>query len=197
MVPHFSLKRDADVTALLAWLSAAEARSGVPLHLTDGLIKVVAAALQQHPQANAAWAGDRILLNAGVHIALGEGGSHDAPPTVIHHADRHGLAELARRRAGLAGPHPTADAPATFTLSDYSSSPADQFDPLVRPPQAAVLAVGRVVERVVPHGGAPRVSQHLTLCLGCDHRVLDGARAAQFLDAVVRRLTDPLTLLDD
>ena len=84
----------------------------------------------------------------------------------------------------------------TFTVSNLGMFGVDAFNAVVNAPQAAILAVGRIVERVVPVAGAPAVRPMLALSLSCDHRVVDGARAAQFLDALATLIEEPAGLAD-
>ena len=121
---------------------------------------------------------------------------------VIHDADQLGLAALAGRRAELmhlaqAGKLSPADlSGGTFTLSNLGMYGVDTFNPIVNPPQAAILGVGRIADRVVAVGGQPAVLPMVTLSLACDHRIVDGARAAQFLQTLAEMIEAPLRLLD-
>ena len=121
---------------------------------------------------------------------------------VIHHADQLGVAAIAERRADLvagAGSgrvQPTDLANGTFTISNLGMFGVERFNAIVNPPQAAILAVGALVDRVVPVKGKAKVQPMLSLTLSCDHRVVDGARAAQFLQTLAAYLEAPLRLLD-
>ena len=84
----------------------------------------------------------------------------------------------------------------TFTISNLGMYGVDQFKAIVNPPQAAILAVGRIADRIVPVNGQPAVRPMLTLSLSCDHRVVDGARGAQFLQTLAELIESPLRLLD-
>jgi pyruvate dehydrogenase E2 component (dihydrolipoamide acetyltransferase) len=84
----------------------------------------------------------------------------------------------------------------TFTISNLGMYGVDSFKAIINPPQAAILAVGRIADRVVPVGGQPAVQPMMSLSLSCDHRVVDGARAAQFLTELADVLEEPLALLE-
>ncbi|MDW8186334.1 MAG: 2-oxo acid dehydrogenase subunit E2, partial [Anaerolineae bacterium] len=120
---------------------------------------------------------------------------------VIHHADRLALEEIAARRQELVERarsgrlRPEDVQGGTFTISNLGMYGVDAFMPVVNPPQAAILAVGQITERVVPVHGQPAVQPMLTLTLACDHRAVDGARAAQFLTTLAELIEEPLELL--
>jgi pyruvate dehydrogenase E2 component (dihydrolipoamide acetyltransferase) len=121
---------------------------------------------------------------------------------VVHHADRLSLARLAARRsevvarakAGKLVPDDLSGG--TFTISNLGMYGVDAFNAIVNPPQAAILAVSRIADRVVPVNGHPAVRPMLTLTLSCDHRVVDGARGAEFLQALAGLIEEPLQLLN-
>ena len=120
---------------------------------------------------------------------------------VIHVADRLGLGEIARHRQELvaraqAGKlRPEDINGGTFTISNLGMYGVDAFNAIINPPQVAILAVGRIAERVVPVNGQPAVVPMMMLTLSCDHRVVDGARGAQFLALLAEMLEEPLVLL--
>jgi pyruvate dehydrogenase E2 component (dihydrolipoamide acetyltransferase) len=181
-VPHFFISRDVDATALNAMR---EAMTGVT-H-TDLLVALVARALRKHPRMN----GGSAEVNVAIAIAV-----EDAVVTgVIHRADASSLAGIASRSKELtdrarAGKLQPADiAGATFTISNLGMFHVDRFTAIIVPPQAGILAVGTIGDRVVAMNGQPAVRPMLTLTLSCDHRVVDGARAAAFLNDVVEAIS--------
>jgi len=201
-IPHFYLLRDVNATQLAAWRAEAQGRAAAKITYTDLLIKVVAAALRQHPRLNAAWQGERIALNPGVNIGLAVAIDDGLVVPVIHNADTLGLAAIAAQRAELVAKaqarklSPADLSGGTFTISNLGMYGVDAFIAIVNPPQAAILSAGRITDRVVALKGQPAVAPMLTLGLSCDHRVVDGARAAQFLQALAAGLEAPLSLLD-
>lgn len=201
-VPHFYLKRDVDAKQLIAWRESAQLRSAEKLSFTDLLVKLVAAALKQHPRVNASWRGDQILANQEVNIGLAVAVEDGLVVPVIHKADQLTLNQIASRRSKLVS---AAQADrltltdlqgGTFTISNLGMFGIDEFSAVVNPPQAAILAVGRIADRVAPVGGQPVVRPILTLSMSCDHRVVDGARGAQFLDTLAHWIEDPMARLD-
>jgi pyruvate dehydrogenase E2 component (dihydrolipoamide acetyltransferase) len=195
---------------LIAWREAAQTRlaaqnpAAEKITYTDLLVKVVAAALRRHPRLNASWHAERgdVRLNSDINIGLAVAVDDGLIVPVIHHADQMGLGQLAARRVEIvaraqAGKLAPADlGGGTFTLSNLGMYGVDAFIAIVNPPQAAILAVGRIAERVVAVSGHPAVRPMLTLGLSCDHRVVDGARGAQFLQTVAELVEAPLRLLD-
>jgi len=180
----------------------AQARSAEKITYTDLLVKLVAAALHQHPRLNAKWAAETILGNDEINIGLAVAIEEGLVVPIIHRADQLGLHQLAARRqecitraqAGKLTPDDLRDG--TFTLSNLGMYGIDAFNAIVNPPQAAILALGQIADRVVPIAGQPAVRPMLTLTLSCDHRIVDGARAAQFLQTLTTFIQDPLALLD-
>lgn len=201
-VPHFYLERDVNASALGQWRKALQARSTAKITYSDLMVKTVAAALRKHPRLNASWQNEQIIANAEINVGLAVAVEDGLLVPVVHSADRLGLAEIAARRIDLvekaqSGKLPPADlANGTFTISNLGMFGVERFNAIVNPPQAAILAVGAIVDRVVPVNGQPAVQPMMTLTLSCDHRIVDGARAAQFLQTLVSYLEDPLSILD-
>ncbi len=201
-VPHFFLGREVDATGLVAWREAAQARSEAKLTITDCLVKLVAHTLRRHPRVNAAWQNGTIAANADVHVGIAVAVDDGLLVPVIRYADRLGLSEMAAARADLVGRGqngkltPDDLMGGTFTISNLGMLGIDHFSAIINPPQAAILAVGRIVDKVVAVAGQPVVRPRMGLNLSCDHRVVDGARAARFLDELASVIEDPMRLLD-
>lgn len=204
-VPHFFVSRDLDATALNEYrariVGEIERTHHIRITHTDLLVALAARVLLKHPRLNASWSAEGIQLhdhvNMGVAIAVNDG----VVAAVIHNAHSASLAEIAtqrrdvaeRARAGKLRPADIADA--TFTISNLGMYQVDQFSAIITPPQAAILAVGTIVDRVVAVEGKPTVRPMMTLTLSCDHRVADGARAAQFLSDLAEAIRDPQKFL--
>jgi len=201
-VPHFYLEREVNAGQLLAWWEKVKQRVEDKITLTDLLVKLVAAALRKHPRANAAWQDGAIVLNSEVNVGLAVAVEDGLLVPVIHQTDTLGLGALAERRQAVvdrarAGKPALADLQGgTFTVSNLGMFGIDSFKAIVNPPQAAILAVGRIADKVVPVNGQPTVQPMMTLTLSCDHRVVDGARGAQFLQTVASFIEEPLAVLD-
>jgi pyruvate dehydrogenase E2 component (dihydrolipoamide acetyltransferase) len=201
-VPHFYLVRDVDATALKAWRDHVQSRSDEKITITDLLVKITAAALREHPRANASWDDGRIMSNPNVNVGLAVATEDGLLVPVIHDTDRKRVREIAARRKELverasAGKlRPDDVQGATFTISNLGMYGVDAFSAIVNPPQAAILAVGRIADRVVPVDGQAVIRPIMTLSLSSDHRVLDGARAAQFLDTLASLIEEPMRLIE-
>jgi pyruvate dehydrogenase E2 component (dihydrolipoamide acetyltransferase) len=201
-VPHFYLVRDVDARQLIAWHRRARERVVEKLTYTDLLVKLVAAALRAHPRVNASWGDNVIRLNQKINIGLAVAVEEGLVAPVLHQADEMSLGQIASRRQEVveraqAGKLRLDDiSGGTFTVSNLGMYGVDAFNAIVNPPQAAILAVGRISERVVAVQGQPAVRPMLMLSLSFDHRVVDGARGAQFLQTLAQLIEDPLSLLD-
>ena len=201
-VPHFYLEREANATQLLAWWEGALKRVSDKVTLTDLLVKLVAAALRKHPRVNAMWRNDNIILNQDVNVGLAVAVEEGLLVPVIHQADQLGLHDMAARRQELISRSRDSKLSlddlngGTFTISNLGMFGIDSFSAIVNPPQAAILAVGKIADKVVPVDGQPGIQPMMSLTLSCDHRVVDGARGAQFLQTLVSFIEDPLGVLD-
>src|SRR5437016_5230321 len=161
----------------------------------------VAATLSQHPGVNASWQDGAIVRNADINIGLAVAIDDGLVVPVLHRADTLRLVDIAARREDVAsraqaGKLRAADIQGGgFTISNLGMYGVDAFTAIVNPPQAAILAVGRIADRVVAVNGQPVVQPTMMLTLSCDHRTLDGARGAQFLGALAELIEEPLALL--
>lgn len=199
-VPHFFVSRDVDARALVEarerMVPAIERSHGVKVTHTDLMVAAVARALRQHARMNASWSDGTIAIHADVNVALAMAVDNAVVTAVIRHADRLSLGDLARQRRDLAERaranrlQPADIAGATFTISNLGMFDVDAFTAIVVPPQAGILAVGAIKNRVVAVDGLIGVRPMMTLTLSSDHRVVDGARAAAFLNDVVLGLTE-------
>ncbi len=203
--PHFYLTVEvnaAELVALRKQVSGAiQRRHGVEVTISDLLVKAVAIALKEHPAANAAWGGTGYQLNDQVNMGLAVAMNDGLVVPVIQGADNLSLGQIAKKRSELveearAGQLTLPELEGgSFTLSNLGMFGIDLFQAIVNPPQAAILAVGRIKDRVVPVDGAPAVRPTMFVTLSSDHRILDGAMAAKFLARVVQLLEDPVELL--
>jgi pyruvate dehydrogenase E2 component (dihydrolipoamide acetyltransferase) len=204
-VPHFFVSREIEASALNDYrnriVAEIEKTNGVRITHTDLLVALVARVLLKHPRLNASWTAQGIHryahVNMGVAIAVNDG----VVAAVIPNAHTASLAEIARLRRDVAerartGKLRPADiADATFTISNLGMYHVDAFSAIITPPQAAILAVGAITDRVIAAGGKPVVRPVMTLTLSSDHRVADGARAAMFLNDLATAIQAPATLL--
>ena len=199
--PHFYLFREVTVGRLAAWRQQAEKQTGGRITYTDVLVKLVAAALARHPAVNASWRDGAIARHAEINIGLAVAVEDGLIVPVIHRADTLGLAAIATRREDVVSRaqdgklRPPDIQGGSFTISNLGMFGVDAFNAIVNPPQAAILAVGRIADRVVALDGQPAVQPTMMLTLSCDHRALDGARAARFLGDLADLIEEPLALL--
>jgi pyruvate dehydrogenase E2 component (dihydrolipoamide acetyltransferase) len=204
-VPHFYLFRTVDAGRLVAWHESVR-RHGrhqdVKITYTDLLVRLVAAALRAHPRLNAAFVDGAISLNDAVNVGLAVAVEDGLVVPVVQRADELGLREIAARRQDLVARaqagrlRPEDVRGGTFTISNLGMYGVDSASAIINPPQAAILAVGRIAERVVPVDGQPAVRSMMDLTLSCDHRVVDGARGAQFLATLAELIEEPLALVE-
>lgn len=200
-VPHFFVARDVDATALNAaregLIPVIEKSHGVKITLTDLLVAAVARALKQFPRMNGSWVGSAVSLNADINVALAMAVENAVVTAVIRNADKLALGAIAKQRKELSERakanklQPADISGATFTISNLGMFGVDAFTAIIVPPQAGILAVGAATDRVVAVDGMIAIRPVMTITLSSDHRIIDGARAAQFMQEVVGLLTDP------
>ncbi|MBY6161033.1 pyruvate dehydrogenase complex dihydrolipoamide acetyltransferase [Mameliella alba] len=204
-IPHFYLRRDIRLDALMAFrkqLNDQLAPRGVKLSVNDFIIKACAQALQEVPAANAVWAGDRILqlTPSDVAVAVAIEGGLFTP--VLRDAQQKTLSTLsaemkdlaARARDRKLAPHEYQGG--SFAISNLGMFGIENFDAVINPPHGAILAVGAGVRKpVVADDGSLTVATVMSVTLSVDHRVIDGALGAELLQAIVQGLENPIALL--
>ena len=204
-IPHFYLRRDIRLDALLKFrseINAELAAREVKLSVNDFIIKACALALQQVPDANAVWAGDRLfrLKPSDVAVAVAIEGGLFTP--VIQDADKKTLSAIsaemkdlaARARSRRLAPHEYQGG--SFAISNLGMFGIDNFDAVINPPHGSILAVGAGANKpVVEADGSIGVATVMSVTLSVDHRVIDGALGAEFLAAIKANLENPLAML--
>ena len=205
-VPHFFVTREIEASALNEYreklIGEIERTHKIRITHTDLLVALVARVLLKHPRLNSSWTAEGIRLYDHVNLAVAIAVNDGVVTAVIPNAHVASLAEIAtqrrdvaeRARVGKLRPADIADA--TFTISNLGMYHVDQFSAIITPPQAAILAVGSIADRVVAIEGKPAVRPIMTLTLSCDHRAADGARAAMFLRDLAEAMADPATQLE-
>ncbi|WP_226550455.1 pyruvate dehydrogenase complex dihydrolipoamide acetyltransferase [Celeribacter naphthalenivorans] len=204
-IPHFYLRRDIQLDALMkfrAELNHQLTGKGVKLSVNDFIIKAVANALQEVPTANAVWAGDRVLQMKASDVAVAvaiEGGLFTP---VLKDADMKSLSALSKEMKDLAhrardrklAPHEYQGG--SFAISNLGMFGIDNFDAIVNPPHAGILAVGTGVKKpVIGEDGEIKVATVMSVTMSVDHRVIDGALGAELLKAIVENLENPVAML--
>ncbi len=186
--PQFSISRDVDMT------TANDARKRAGVSYTDVIVAACAKTLRAHRAMRSRVDGDALVTSEGIHVGIAVALDDGLLVPVIRNADAKDLPTLARERAALEQGAQSGKLPAdaltgaVFTVSNLGTQGVDRFTAIVNPPEAAILAVGRVVDRVVARDGAPAIRPVVSLTLSVDHRVADGATAARFLSDVADRL---------
>ena len=186
--PQFSISRDVDMSA------ANEARTKAGASYTDAIVAACAKALRDHPRLRGRIEDDALVISDAIHVGIAIALDDGLLVPVLRDADRKDLSELARERerleqharAGRLAQHELGGA--VFTVSNLGTLGVDRFTAIVNPPEAAILALGRVTDRVIAKDGSALVRPVATLTLSVDHRVADGATAARYLTAVAERL---------
>jgi len=198
-VPHFFLQQTVDAGTLQATqkkISAGSAPGTAPT-ITDLLIALIAKVLERHPKMNASWTGDSIRLNPDINISVAMAVKDGVVGAVIPNANKMPIAALStlrrelteRARAGRLRPADISNG--TFTLSNLGMYKVDTFSAIITPPQCAILAVGAIADAVVPVDGNIGIRPMMTMTLSSDHRVVDGARAAEFLGELAAAIREP------
>jgi len=203
--PHFYLTVEVDAKSLeetrQRLIPVIEKETGVRLTLTDLIIKMVAKALKDNPSLNCAYVDGGVKLFKRIDIGLVTAVEGGLVVPVIRQADKKSLAEIAKSRAELVQKarerHLTKEemTGSTFTISNLGMFEVDSFNAIIQPPEAAILAVGRIADKVVAREGQVLIRPMMTLTLSIDHRVLDGALGAKFLQSLKRYIENPLSLI--
>ncbi|MDN9008886.1 2-oxo acid dehydrogenase subunit E2 [Brevibacillus laterosporus] len=203
--PHVTLVTEADMSNAIklrkSLLSVIESQTGYRLSYTEIVIKAAAIALRQHPQMNASVEGDYIIYKQEVNTGLAVSVPNGLMVPVVKHADQKGLATLTAEckelgrlaRAGKLLPDQTQGG--SFTISNLGMYDIDAFTPIINQPEIAILGVGRITEKAVGIHGELKLRPQMTLSLSFDHRIVDGAPAAEFLQSIKRSLEEPYQLL--
>ncbi len=204
-IPHFYLRREVRLDALMAFRESLNKQlegRGVKLSVNDFIIKACAMALQSVPDANAVWAGDRMLRlkPSDVAVAVAVEGGLFTP--VLRDAEKKSLSALSAEMKDLAARAKTKKlAPheyqgGSFAISNLGMMGIENFDAVINPPHGSILAVGAGIRKpVVMDDGTIGVATVMSMTLSVDHRVIDGALGAAFLKAVIEALENPMVML--
>jgi pyruvate dehydrogenase E2 component (dihydrolipoamide acetyltransferase) len=201
-VPTFYLTAEFDMG------KAAELRTQVAalgdefkVSFNDIVLKAVAVALSMHPECNAHWMGDRIRYFNRVHLGMAVAIEDGLITPVIFDADRKRLTQISKEAKALAGRardrklKPEEYTGSTFSVSNLGMFGIDQFTAIINPPEAGILAIGGIEEKPVVVGGDIQVRKRMRVTMSCDHRVIDGANGAKFLQTLRQLVENPLLLM--
>jgi pyruvate dehydrogenase E2 component (dihydrolipoamide acetyltransferase) len=185
----------------VAYRQQLNALSPVKISFNDLIVKAVAMALRQHPAINSSWLGDVIRLNKQINIGVAVAVEEGLLVPVLRHADQMSLSQIATTTRELAQQAKdrklqTADMQGnTFTISNLGMFDIDEFTAIINPPDSCILAVGKIAEVPAVVNGEIKIANRLKLTLSCDHRVVDGATGAKFLQTLQSLLQEPIRMM--
>lgn len=199
--PHFYLTVAIHMDAAAELRGALNGNGDRKISFNDLVVKACASALRKHPAVNSSWLGDKIrrhkVVNVGVAVAIDEG----LLVPVIRNTDSKGLEEISAETRSLAERarnrelQPQDWEGSTFTISNLGMFGVESFTAIINPPDSCILAVGAIQDEPVVKDGAIRVAKVMRVTLSCDHRIVDGATGAQFLQTLKAMLESPMKML--
>ncbi len=199
--PHFYLTMEINMDGAMAARAQMNEVSDVKISFNDMVVKAVAMALRTHPAVNSSWMGDSIRTYQHVHVGVAVAIEDGLIVPVIRFADNKTLSQIAAETKELAGKarnkklQPAEFSGNTFTISNLGMMDVEEFTAIINPPDSAIMAVGRIKEVVVKKGDSFGVSNVMKITLSCDHRSVDGAVGAGFLQTFKKYLENPVTML--
>ncbi|MGB3006083.1 MAG: pyruvate dehydrogenase complex dihydrolipoamide acetyltransferase [Chitinophagaceae bacterium] len=199
--PHFYLTMEINMDNAIAARVQLNEISPAKISFNDLVVKAVAIALRQHPAINSSWMGDKIRRNHHIHIGVAVAIEDGLIVPVIRFADQKTLPQIAAESKELSGKaknkklQPNEFSGNTFTISNLGMMDIDEFTAIINPPDSCIMAVGRIKETVVKKGDGFGVSNFMKVTLSCDHRSVDGATGAAFLQTFKKYLENPITML--
>ena len=200
-VPTFYLTIEVDMERVAEAREALNALGEGKVSFNDITVKAVALALRQHPACNAWWQDDHIRYWNEIHVSMAVAIEDGLITPVIRYADQKGLRQIAAESKDLATRarerklKPEEYTGGTFSVSNLGMLDIEEFTAIINPPEAGIIAIGRISEKPVVHEGAIVARKRMRLTMSCDHRVIDGATGAQFLRTLKGMLENPLALV--
>jgi pyruvate dehydrogenase E2 component (dihydrolipoamide acetyltransferase) len=200
-IPHFYLTIECDVTSLLGLREQLIAISGSKVSVNDFVVRAAALAIHHHPYVNASFGDEEIAYHASVHIGIAVATEEGLITPVIRDADTKSIVEIATEIRELAGRarsrklRPDEYQGGTFTISNLGMYGIEEFTAIINPPNSAILAVSAAMPKPVVLDGAVVVRDRMKVTMSCDHRVIDGAAGAEFLQTFKKFVEQPLRLL--
>ena len=199
--PHFYLTMEINMDNAMAARVQLNEISPAKISFNDMVVKATALALRQHPAVNASWMGDKIRRYSHIHIGIAVAIEDGLIVPVVRFADQKTLPQIAAESKELAGKaknkklQPNEFSGNTFTISNLGMMDIDEFTAIINPPDSCIMAVGRIKEVVVRKGDGFAVSNVMKVTMSCDHRSVDGAVGAGFLQTFKKYLENPITML--
>jgi len=201
-IPTFYLTAEFDLSRVMEMRAAMlEMGDEFKVSVNDVLMKAVATALAQHPEVNAHWLGDRIRQHHRVHLGMAVATPDGLIVPVIFDADQKRMSEISAEAKELAKRarerklKPEEYTGSTFSISNLGMFGIDQFTAIINPPEVAILAIGTATDVAVPAGDGFKVQKRIRVTMSCDHRVVDGAVGAAFLQTLRRLIENPLMMV--
>ncbi len=199
--PHFYLTVEIDMAKAISTRKRINEVSPIRISFNDLVVKAAAAALRQHPAINSSWLGDKIRRNNDVNVGVAVAVPDGLLVPVIRYADMKTLSQINTEVKALAEKaknkklQPDEMQGNTFTISNLGMFGIEEFTAIINPPDSCILAVGSIVEKAVVKDGELAIGNMMKVTLSCDHRVVDGATGAQFLQTFKSILEDPIRLM--
>lgn len=199
--PHFYLTMEITMDNAIAARTQLNEISPVKISFNDLVVKAAALALRQHPAVNSSWMNDKIRRYSHIHIGIAVAIEDGLIVPVVRFADQKTLPQIAAESKELAGKaknkklQPAEFSGNTFTISNLGMMDIDEFTAIINPPDSCIMAVGRIKEVVVKKGEGFAVSNVMKVTMSCDHRAVDGATGAAYLQTFKKYLENPITML--
>ncbi|MEE3148171.1 MAG: 2-oxo acid dehydrogenase subunit E2, partial [Bacteroidota bacterium] len=199
--PHYYLNVEFDMENMIAFRSQFNQLPDTKVSYNDMIIKAVSIALKQHPQVNSQWFDDKMRLNKHVHIGVAVAVPDGLVVPVVEFANEKSLQQINAEVKELAGKarnkklKPEEMQGSTFTISNLGMFGITNFTSIINQPNSAILSVGSIIEKPVVKDGKIVVGNTMTLSMACDHRTIDGATGAQFLQTLKTYIENPVLML--
>ena len=199
--PHFYLTVEINMDNAITARKAMNAIEGVKISFNDLVVKASASALKKHPWVNASWLGDKMTVHPHVNIGVAVAVEEGLVVPVIHNCDLKSLSVINAEVKTLAGKarskkiQPQEMSGNTFTISNLGMFGIEEFTGIINPPDACILAVGAIIQKPIVKDGAIVPASMMKVTLSCDHRIVDGAKGAEFLNTLKSYLEDPVRML--
>ncbi len=198
--PHFFVTIEANMASAMAFRAKA-ADAGIKFSFNDLMIKAVASAIRKHPKVNSSWLGDKIRYNHHIHIGMAVGMEEGLVVPVIKFADQKSISQISVEakqfveKAKSKKIQPAEMQGNTFTISNMGMFDVENFTAIINPPDACILAVGKIKETPIVDNGEIKIGHVMKMTLSSDHRVVDGSIASGFLKTLKENLENPAMML--
>jgi len=199
--PHFYLTLEVDMDNAIESRKAINASGEVKISFNDFVIKAAAAALKKHPTVNSSWLGDKIRTNHHVNIGVAVAVDEGLLVPVVRYADTKQMSQISSEVREMAGKakdkklQPADWEGSTFTISNLGMFGIEEFTAIINPPDACIMAVGGIIQKPVVKNGEIVVGNRMKVTMSCDHRVVDGASGAAFLNTFKQMIENPVMML--